>query len=117
VDEERSPDESFAESDALIDEALAAGEGEPIESSRPVDKFRRSAAGSVIAAGMFGLRDALEGRPEKDEPAIVVDAPTSQPKGPVEVMLDFDHPERSKVVIRRPPTPDGPPPSEPDGPA
>ena len=111
MDEEREPEESFAESDALIDEALAAGEGDPVESSRPVDKFRRSAAGSVIAAGMFGLRDALEGRPEKEEPAIVVDAPTSQPKGPVEVMLDFDHPERSKVVIRRPPT------SEPDGPA
>lgn len=104
-DADRGADDSFAESDALIDEALAAGEGEEITSSRPVDKFRRTAAGTVVAAGLFGLRDALEGRPEKDEPAIVVDAPTTQPKGPVEVTLDFDHPERSKVVIRRPPDP------------
>ena len=108
-DDERSED-SFAESDALIDEALATGEGEEIASSRPVDKFRRTAAGTVVAAGLFGLRDALEGRPEKEEPAIVVDAPTSQPHGPVEVTLDFDHPERSKVVIRRPPDPPKPDP-------
>ncbi len=98
-------DGRFADSDALIDEALEAGEGEEIPSARPVDKFRRTAAGSVVAAGLFGLRDALEGRPEKEEPAIVVDAPTPQPRGSVEVTLDFDHPERSKVVIRRPPDP------------
>lgn len=108
-DDDRGAEHSFAESDALIDEALAAGEGEEIASSRPVDKFRRTAAGTVVAAGLFGLRDALEGRPEKDEPAIVVEAP-SQPKGPVEVMLDFDHPERSKVVIRRPADPPEPDP-------
>ena len=30
---------------------------------RPVDRFRRGAAGSVIAAGLLGLRDAMEGRP------------------------------------------------------
>ena len=58
-----------------------------------------------MAAGLLGLRDALEGRPEKEEPAIVVDAPAPTAKGPVEVTLDFDHPERSKVVIRRPPDP------------
>ena len=43
---------------------------------RPIDKFRRGAAGSVIAAGLLGVRDALEGRPEKEEPAIVADAPS-----------------------------------------
>jgi hypothetical protein len=102
---DRDDEESFAESDALIDEALAAGEDEEIASSRPVDRFRRTAAGSVVAAGLLGLRDAFEGRPEKEEPAIVVDAPTPKPRGPVEVTLDFDHPERSKVVIRRPPDP------------
>jgi hypothetical protein len=107
-DAEHEHEDQFAESDALIDEALATGEGESTPSTRPIDKVRRSAAGTVVAAGMFGLRDALEGRPEKDEPAIVVDAPTSQPQGPVEVLLDFEHPERSKVVIRRPP-PDPPP--------
>jgi hypothetical protein len=72
-----------------------------------VDKFRRTAAGSVVAAGLLGLRDALEGRPEKEETAVVVDAPAPVEKGPVEVTLDFEHPERSKVVIRRPAEPPG----------
>lgn len=111
MDEPDRPEDEFAESDALIDEALEAGEGDEHAPSRPVDKFRRTAAGSVVAAGLLGLRDALEGRPEKEETAVVVDAPTPSVKGPVEVTLDFDHPERSKVVIRRPP---GPPTEPPD---
>lgn len=69
---------------------------------RPVDRFRRTAAGSVVAASMLGLRDALEGRPERDEPAIVSVAPT-RPTGPVEVFLDFEHLERSVAIVRRPP--------------
>ena len=28
---------------------------------RPVERFRRSATGAVVAAGLLGLRDALEG--------------------------------------------------------
>jgi len=113
MDEVAPGEDEFAESDALIDEALAAGDGDDEHAPpRPVDKFRRSAAGSVVAAGLLGLRDALEGRPEKEETAVVVNAPAPTAKGPVEVSLDFDHPERSKVVIRRPPeAPDAPDPS------
>ncbi len=101
-------DDEFAESDELIDEALAAGDGDGDEQAppRPVDKFRRTTAGSVVAAGLLGLRDALEGRPEKEETAVVVDAPVPTAKGPVEVTLDFEHPERSRVVIRRAPDED-----------
>jgi hypothetical protein len=101
-DVDRDDEDSYAESDALIDEALEVGEGEPPAPPRPVDKFRRTALGSVAAAGLLGLRDALEGRPEKEETAVVVDAPTPKLRGPVQVTLDFDHPERSRVVIRRP---------------
>jgi hypothetical protein len=103
-DVERDDEDPYAESDALIDEALQAGEGDAPAPApmRPVDKFRRTALGSVTAAGLLGLRDALEGRPEKEETAVVVDAPTSKQQGPVEVTLDFDHPERSRAVIRRP---------------
>jgi hypothetical protein len=72
---------------------------------RPVDRFRRSAAGTVVAAGLLGLRDALEGRPEREEPAIVTEAPQRQPSGTVDVVLDFEHPERSRAVLRRPPAP------------
>ena len=68
---------------------------------RPVDRFRRSATGAVVAAGMLGLRDALEGRPEKEEVAIVNEAPDAPPARDFEVVLDFDHPERSIAVVRR----------------
>jgi hypothetical protein len=99
------PAEDFTESDALIDEALAAGERDSVEETRPVDKFRRTAVGSIAAAGLLGLRDALEGRPEKEEIAVVVDAPTPTDEGPIKVELDFEHPERSRVIIRRPAEP------------
>src|SRR3954451_4598663 len=69
---------------------------------RPIDKFRRSGAGSVIAAGLLGVRDALEGRPEREEPAIVSEAP--EPKlDHIDIVLDPDHPERSRAVVYLPP--------------
>jgi hypothetical protein len=68
---------------------------------RPIDKFRRSGAGSVIAAGLLGVRDALEGRPEREEPAIVSQAP--EPKlDHIDIVLDPDHPERSRAVVYLP---------------
>lgn len=84
---------------------------------RPVDAFRRSAAGAVVSAGLLGLRDALEGRPEREETVIVNEAP-AQPRGDVELALDPEHPERSVVVVRRPAPADrdghGPPPPDPE---
>jgi hypothetical protein len=74
---------------------------------RPIDKFRRGAAGSVLAAGLLGLRDAMEGRPEKEEPAIVSEAP--EPKlDHIDIVLDPDHPERSRAVVYLPPRDEGP---------
>jgi hypothetical protein len=106
VDRDDAAQGEFAESDALIDEALEHPElDEDATPPRPVDKFRRTAAGTVVAASLLGLRDALEGRPEKEETAVVVDAPTPAPKGPIEVTLDFDNPDNSRVVIRRPAPP------------
>ena len=58
---DESPDESEVEPDA------------PFE--RPVDRFRRGAIGGVVAAGLLGLADALEGRPRKEEVVIVQEAP------------------------------------------
>ena len=72
------------------------------EWERPIDRFRRGAAGSVIAAGLLGVRDALEGRPEREEPAIVSEAP--EPKlDHIDIVLDPDHPERSRAVVYLPP--------------
>jgi phosphopantetheinyl transferase (holo-ACP synthase) len=76
-----------------------AGHGPP-ESSRPIDKFRETAVGSVLAAGLLGLRDALE--PQKlDEVAIVQDYSGDPPfRDPYVLRLDPDHPEDSIVMVR-----------------
>ena len=79
--------------------------GRPPE--RPVDRFRRGALGSVVAAGLLGLRDALEGRPEREDVTIVSEAPEGEDGPTLDVHLDPDHPERSVAVLRNPaPAPD-----------
>lgn len=83
-----------------------ASEGESAEElapERPVDRFRKGAVGSMVAAGLFGLRDALEGRPEREETVLEVEA-AATPVDDIELFLDPDHPELSRVVLRRPRT-------------
>ena len=46
----------------LAAEGVAQVDPGEVHYDRPVDRFRRSAVGSVLAAGMFGLADVLEGR-------------------------------------------------------
>jgi hypothetical protein len=95
VDDDPVPD---PEPDEGTDDADPPAE-EPWE--RPIDKFRRGAAGSVIAAGLLGVRDALEGRPEKEEPAIVAEAPEPT-LDHIDLVLDPDHPERSRAIVYLP---------------
>jgi hypothetical protein len=66
----------------------------------PIERFHRSAIGTALAAGMFGLRDVLE--PPKDEtPAIVEDWAGGEPfADPIVLRLDPDHPEDSIVMVR-----------------
>ena len=74
---------------------------------RPIDRFRKTATGSVIAAGMLGLRDVLEGRPEKEEVAIVSEAPDEPSELLIDgfvLELDPDDPSSTRVVLPRPPT-------------
>jgi 4'-phosphopantetheinyl transferase len=72
----------------------------PTDSSRPIDKFRETAVGSVFAAGLLGLRDALE-PPKKEEVAIVQDYAGDPPfTDPYVLRLDPDHPEDSIVMVR-----------------
>lgn len=101
-------DEPRDEPDEADPESESESEPQAEEWERPIDKFRRSGAGSVIAAGLLGVRDALEGRPEREEPAIVSEAP--EPKlDHIDIVLDPDHPERSRAVVYLPPretTPD-----------
>jgi 4'-phosphopantetheinyl transferase len=78
----------------------AAGPERPPESSRPIDKFRDTAVGSVLAAGLLGLRDALE-PPKKEEVAIVQDYAGDPPfTDPFVLRLDPEHPEDSIVMVR-----------------
>jgi hypothetical protein len=72
----------------------------------PIERFHRSALGGVLAAGMFGLADAIEGRKD-DTPAIVVDWAGRQPfEDPIVLRLDPDHPEDSIVMVRPRPKPE-----------
>jgi hypothetical protein len=94
--DEREDPEEHDEPSAPADEREESG-----SDGRPVDRFRRSATGAVVAAGLLGLRDALEGRPEKEEVTIVNEAPGAPPRD-LEVVIDFEHPERSVAVVRHP---------------
>jgi hypothetical protein len=93
-----SGDEAGDELDDDVDPTDPDEESTP----RPVDKFRRTAAGTVVAAGLFGLRDALEGRPEREEIAIVNEAPTSPVDG-FTLVFDEDDPTALKVILSQPP--------------
>ena len=79
----------------------APSDSEADDLARPVDRFRRTAVGSVVAAGLLGLRDALEGRPEREPTAVVSEARTPDDNGPIEVVLDFERPGHGIVVIHR----------------
>lgn len=89
----------MAEHDDLDDPEAPA---EPFE--RPVDRFRRGAVGGVLAAGLLGIADALEGRSPKEEVVIVQEAPSAPPREPrrLELLLDPDDPSKSLVFLPEP---------------
>jgi len=87
----------------------------PRDADRPIDKFRGTAVGSVLAAGLLGLRDALE--PAHDEEVAIVQNYSGAPPftDPIVLRLDPDHPEDSIVMVRPwlrnpPPSPGAPDP-------
>ncbi len=84
--------------DATTDRSKARSDP---EWQRPIDKFKRSSLGSVVAAGLLGVRDALEGRPEPEEVTIVTEAPAQPARGNIDLVLDPEHPERSVAIVRR----------------
>lgn len=72
-----------------------------------MDRIRRSAPGTMLAAAMLGLGQIIEGRPPREEIAIVSEAP-GEPFRRVELRLDPVHKERSLVIVHA-----GPPASSP----
>ena len=104
--------ERWADDDLLeeFDAAVAAGGEHLVDTDtaahgapRPVDRFRTTAVGTVVTAGLLGLRDALEGRPEREEVAIVSEAP-DRPVADTgaKVIVDPDDPTRVTVVLPQP---------------
>ncbi len=74
---------------------------EELESGlRPIDRFRRGAVGSVLAAGLTGLADVLDPR-DKDEVAIVETVGGDPPRTErIVLRLDPDDPADSIVMVR-----------------
>lgn len=93
MDDERHPDSPEEPADVGPDDE------EPF--ARPVDRFRTTTVGTIVAAGLLGLADALEGRPPRETVPIVQAAPTPPPLVPrrLELLLDPEHPERSMVFL------------------
>ncbi|HEV7523821.1 MAG TPA: hypothetical protein VGP92_02580 [Acidimicrobiia bacterium] len=82
------------------DEDYTDEQGEEHAAPAPIQRFRRTALGTTIAAGMLGLRDVLEPRKD-DTPAIVEDWAGGEPfEDPMVLRLDPDHPEDSIVMVR-----------------
>ncbi len=65
-----------------------------------VGRLKASSGGQLLGQAMSGLANALSG--EKEDQVLVVEAP-SDPEDESTVHLDFEHPERSRVVLPRKP--------------
>jgi hypothetical protein len=88
------PDEDAL--DELADDGHPAAHAEPA----PIERFHQTAVGSMLAAGLLGLRDVLEPT-KQEEPAVVVDYSGDPPfTDPIVLRLDPDHPEDSIVMVR-----------------
>jgi hypothetical protein len=66
------------------------------------ERWRRNTATGVVLTGIaLGLREALEH--DKERPAMVQPVPGgdgNDPLQPVELHLDWEHPETTRAVIR-----------------
>jgi hypothetical protein len=71
------------------------------EGAGGIHRFRTTATGTVLAAGLLGLATALEG-PKDEEVAIVTDYSGEPPfSDPIVLRLDPDAPGDSIVWVRR----------------
>ncbi len=71
----------------------------------PMGRVTRSSGGQALGQAMLGMANAVFGR-QDDDMVVVEEAPDGPGDDePFTVHLDPDHPERSTVVVRRPPPP------------
>jgi hypothetical protein len=91
-------DEGFVDNGDEADDAPDSGPVGHAEPA-PIQKFRTTAVGSVLAAGLLGLRDVIE--PPKDEEPAIVESWAGDPFDDDMVLrLDPDNPADSIVMIR-----------------
>jgi hypothetical protein len=81
-----------------IDDELNATD-EPYEA--PIERFHQGALGEVASAAMTGFAKALGwGGPPKEAPVIrEAGAPPRDPDDPIEISIDHDHPENTRIVF------------------
>jgi hypothetical protein len=83
------------------DEPDEIPDGEPIEATRSVDRFRKTTAGMMLAGGLIAIEEVYSGRKEREIPVLIVESSEPAEPRPVEVDLDPDDPGNSTVVVRR----------------
>jgi hypothetical protein len=97
-DAEDWTDEQWLEWLVATDDAGTADGVEPQGPVTSVGRLKASSGGQILGNAMSGLAAALSG--EKEDQVMVVEAP-SDPEDESTVHLDFEHPERSRVVLPR----------------
>jgi hypothetical protein len=78
------------------DDGELSGHAEPA----PIEKFHRTPVGMVFAAGLLGLREALETPKDEDPPYVQDWAGKPEHDDPMLVQLDPDNPCESVVRLR-----------------
>ena len=73
---------------------------------RPIDRMMRSLPGAMTGAAMLGLAKGMGMHHEVEETAEIreLGEPEPDPDDPIEVSIDLEHPEKTRVVFRVPPT-------------
>lgn len=75
---------------------------------RPIDRMMRSLPGAMTGAAMLGLAKGMGMHHESEETAEIreVGEPEPDPDDPIDVTIDLEHPENTRVVFRVPPASD-----------
>jgi len=91
-------DQPGDDNDEPVDESLDVADE---HTERFVDRFARSAGGAVVNAGMVGLAKGMGLHHEVEETVEIREAgePEADPDDPIEIAIDADHPENSRIVF------------------
>jgi len=68
---------------------------------RFIDRFARGAAGATMGNAMIGLEKGMGLRHEREETVEIREAgePVRDPDDPIDIAIDPDHPENTRIVF------------------